>query len=127
MLPGGSKDNSANVQLYDVNLTAAQKWRVSHDQNGYVTFTNVGSGKVLDVSGGTSAAGANVQQYESNGSKAQKWILIEDKDGRKTIVSALSVSLGLDIAGANSSRGANVQLYTRNVTDAQSFNFYILV
>ena len=88
---------------------------------------NVGSGKVLDVSGGTSAAGANVQQYESNESKAQKWIVVEGKNGRKTIVSALSASLGLDIAGANSNRGANVQLYTRNVTDAQSFSFYKLV
>lgn len=124
---GGSKNNSANVQLYDVNLSNAQKWQVSHDENGYVTFMNVGSGKVLDVSGGTSAAGANVQQYESNGSKAQKWIVIEGEDGRKTIVSALSASLGLDIAGANSNRGANVQLYTRNVTDAQSFSFYKLV
>lgn len=124
---GGSKNNSANVQLYDVNLSNAQKWQVSHDENGYVTFTNVGSGKVLDVSGGTSAAGANVQQYESNGSKAQKWIVVEGKDGRKTIVPALSASLGLDIAGANSNRGANVQLYTRNVTDAQSFSFYKLV
>ena len=124
---GGSKNNAANVQLYDVNLSNAQKWQVSHDENGYVTFANVGSGKVLDVSGGTSAAGANVQQYESNGSKAQKWIVIEGGDGRKTIVSALSASLGLDIAGANSNRGANVQLYTRNVTNAQSFNFYKLV
>lgn len=124
---GGSKNNSTNVQLYDVNLSNAQKWQVSHDENGYVTFTNVGSGKALDVSGGTSAAGANVQQYESNGSKAQKWIVVEGEDGRKTIVSALSASLGLDIAGANSNRGANVQLYTRNVTDAQSFSFYKLV
>lgn len=124
---GGSKSNTANVQLYDVNLSNAQKWQVSHDENGYVTFTNVGSGKVLDVSGGTSVAGTNVQQYASNGSKAQKWIVIEGKDGRKTIVSALSASLELDIAGANSSRGANVQLYTRNVTDAQSFSFYKLV
>ena len=107
---GGSKNNTANVQLYDVNLSNAQKWQVSHDENGYVTFANVGSGKMLDVSGGTSAAGANVQQYESNGSKAQKWIVIEGEDGRKTIVSALSASLGLDIAGANSNRGANVQL-----------------
>ena len=124
---GGSKNNSANVQLYDVNLSNAQKWQVSHDENGYVTFMNVASGKVLDVSGGTSAAGANVQQYESNGSKAQKWIVIEGEDGQKTIVSALSASLGIDVAGANSNRGANVQLYTRNVTDAQSFSFYKLV
>ena len=124
---GGSKNSTANVQLYDVNLSNAQKWQVSHDGNGYVTFTNVGSGKVLDVSGGTSAAGANVQQYESNRSKAQKWIVVEGEDGRKTIVSALSASLGLDIAGANSNRGANVQLYTRNVTNAQSFRFYKLV
>lgn len=65
---GGSRSNAANVQSYGSNGTAAQKWRVTHDEQGFLTITNVGSGKVLDVSGGLFVPGANVQQYGANGS-----------------------------------------------------------
>ena len=43
------------------NGTNAQKWKVTHDSNGYVTLTSVNSGKALDVNGGVSASGTNVQ------------------------------------------------------------------
>lgn len=46
---------------------------------GYVTFTNVNSGKVLDVSSGKVENGRNIQQYLSNGTKAQKWIVEKKK------------------------------------------------
>lgn len=48
----GSKDNSANIQIYESNTTAAQKWKVTHDEKGYLTFINMGSGKALDVVNG---------------------------------------------------------------------------
>ncbi|HJA01653.1 MAG TPA: RICIN domain-containing protein, partial [Candidatus Collinsella stercoripullorum] len=47
----GSKSDGANVQIYASNATSAQRWRVSHDGDGYVTLVNVGSGKALDVYG----------------------------------------------------------------------------
>lgn len=123
----GSKANWANVQLWNVNLSSAQKWVVSHDSDGFVTFTNLGSGKVLDVAGASSVSGANVQQYEANGSKAQKWVVLNGKDGKKVIASALSSSLALDVQSANANAGANLQLYSRNGSIAQNFNFYRLV
>lgn len=52
---------------------------VKYDSMGYVTFTNVNSGKVLDVSSGKVENGRNIQQYLSNGTKAQKWIVEKKK------------------------------------------------
>ena len=58
---GASRSNYGNVQIWAGNGTNAQKWKVTHDSNGYVTLTSVNSGKVLDVNGGVSASGTNVQ------------------------------------------------------------------
>ena len=116
---GGSSANGANVQLYQSNDTNAQRWRVTHDSKGYVTLTNVGSGKVLDVNGASTEDGANVQQYASNGTWAQKWIAIKNADGSYTFYSGLHDRKVLDVYGGATSNGANVQLYAGNGTKAQ--------
>lgn len=40
---------------------------------GVYEISNVGSNRVLDVSGGSCDSGANVQQYGQNGTPAQRW------------------------------------------------------
>ena len=122
---GGSKANGANVQTYSYNGTSAQKWRVTHDEDGFYTFTNIGSGKVLDVSGGKAWYGNNVQQYGSNKTKAQKWIL-ENNSGRYTIHSAIDPMFSLDVSGGRAYNGSNVQVYVDNGTQAQRFMFIAL-
>lgn len=87
---GASRSNYGNVQIWAGNGTNAQKWKVTHDSNGYVTLTSVNSGKMLDVNGGVSANGTNVQQYDSNGTYAQKWIAVKNSDGSYTFQSALA-------------------------------------
>lgn len=67
----GSTSNGANIQLYEANDTAAQQFKVSHDSQGYVTFTNVKSGRVLDLNGAVVKDAGNIQQYTSNGTRAQ--------------------------------------------------------
>lgn len=118
---GASRSNYGNVQIWAGNGTNAQKWRVTHDSNGYVTLTSVNSGKVLDVNGGVSANGTNVQQYDSNGTYAQKWIAVKNSDGSYTFQSALAENKVLDVSGASTSNGANVQLYAANGTNAQKW------
>ena len=118
-----SRNDGANVQLWNSNLSAAQKWRVSYDSEGFATITNVASGKVLDAQWGSSRPGTNVTQWSNNGSRAQKWKIVTGDKGRITIVSALDSSIVLDISGARRSAGANVQLWTANGSDAQSFAF----
>lgn len=118
---GASRSNYGNVQIWAGNGTNAQKWKVTHDSNGYVTLTSVNSGKVLDVNGGVSANGTNVQQYDSNGAYAQKWIAVKNSDGSYTLQSALAENAVLDVNGGSSANGANVQLYTSNGTNAQKW------
>lgn len=118
---GASRSNYGNVQIWAGNGTNAQKWKVTHDSNGYVTLTSVNSGKVLDVNGGSSSNGTNVQQYDSNGTYAQKWIAIKNSDGSYTFQSALAENVVLDVNGGSSANGTNVQLYTSNGTNAQKW------
>ena len=118
---GASRSNYGNVQIWAGNGTNAQKWKVTHDSNGYATLTSVNSGKVLDVNGGVSASGTNVQQYDSNGTYAQKWIAVKNSDGSYTFQSALAENKVLDVSGASTSNGANVQLYAANGTNAQKW------
>lgn len=118
---GASRSNYGNVQIWAGNGTNAQKWKVTHDSNGYVTLTSVNSGKVLDVNGGVSASGTNVQQYDSNGTYAQKWIAVKNSDGSYTFQSALAENAVLDVNGGSSANGTNVQLYTSNGTNAQKW------
>lgn len=118
---GASRSNYGNVQIWAGNGTNAQKWKVTHDSNGYATLTSVNSGKVLDVNGGVSASGTNVQQYDSNGTYAQKWIAVKNSDGSYTFQSALAENAVLDVNGGSSANGTNVQLYTSNGTNAQKW------
>lgn len=107
---GGSKENSANIQMYMSNMSNAQRWTVSHDEKGYVTFSNVGSNKVIDVAGGNASSGTNIAQYVSNGTYAQKWIVAKRSDGSYLIESALRPGFYLGPRGGKASNGVNVEL-----------------
>ncbi len=115
--------NGGNVQLYASNSTNAQQWRVSHDSQGYVTFTNINSGKVLDVKSGSYSNGTNVQQYTDNGSRAQKWIVVPGEGGAYEILSALKTNVSLDVKSGNIANKVNVQIYRSNGTAAQAWQF----
>lgn len=122
---GGSASSGANVQIYQSNTTAAQRWRVSHDDDGYLTITNVKSGKVLDASAGSTSLGTNVQQYTACGDAnyAQKWIAVSNGDGSVRLLSAVWRQRTLDVAGGSLNSQTNVQLYASNGTAAQRFTF----
>lgn len=121
-IASGSKNNGANVQLYLSNGTTAQSFTVSHDAQGYVTFTNVNSGKAVDVSGGKVANYSNIQQYNSNGTKSQKWIVQKSGSGY-TIISAMDPNYVLDLSGGRIENNRNIQLYQSNGSTAQQWNF----
>lgn len=121
-IASGSKNNGANVQLCLSNGTTAQSFKVTHDTNGYVTFTNVNSGKALDVSGGKVVNSRNIQQYNSNGTKSQKWIVKKSNSGY-TIISALDSNYVLDLSGGKVVNSRNIQLYQSNGSTAQQWTF----
>ena len=120
---GGSTSNKANVQLYKNVRSSARMWKVTHDENGYITIKNLKSGLVLDIAGGAKKVGANVQQYKSNDSRAQKWIAIPQDDGSFLLASAVSPDLVIDIKGGKAVSGSNIQVYKWNDSAAQKFRF----
>lgn len=118
-----SKNNGGNVQLYEGNGTKAQSFTVSHDSKGYVTITNVNSGKVIEVNGDSAADLTNIQQNTSNDSYRQKWIAIKNTDGSIELVSALNKRFCMDLYSSRTVSGNNVDLYQRNNSNAQKWIF----
>lgn len=117
----GHTNNGANIQLYENNDTAAQQFIVSHDSQGYVTFTNVKSGKVLDLSDAVVKDGGNIQQYKSNGTRAQKWIVKQDGNGY-VVMSAINPNYILDLNGGSVRNGSNIQLHSVTGSNSQRWN-----
>ena len=117
-----SKNNCANLQLYTLNGTNAQKFNVKYLNDGYYEIKSVNSGKLLDVANGGKTAGTNIWQYESNGTDAQKWIIKKNSDNTYSIISKLN-SLYVDILEGTAANKQNIQLYTGNQTNAQKFIF----
>jgi GH25 family lysozyme M1 (1,4-beta-N-acetylmuramidase)/5-hydroxyisourate hydrolase-like protein (transthyretin family) len=120
---GASTKNGANVRLYKSNDTKAQKWKVTHDAEGYVVLINVGSGKALDVAGAKTASGTNVDQYTKNGTKAQRWIAVKQSGGGVKLISGVKGTTVLDLAAGKIANATNIRVYTPNGTTAQSWVF----
>lgn len=117
----GGKDNGSNVQIYTANGTPAQDWQITNLPNGFVTITNVNSGKCLDVANGATVSGSNVWQYQSNGTIAQEWLPVRQDDGSIVLFSAIGNGLVLDVQGGVIQDYANAWIYTVNYSDAQRF------
>ena len=120
-IANGSTANSANVQLYKVDGSDAQRFRIEHVSGDYHRIINTGSGKVLDVKGGKNANGTNVQQYAWNGTKAQLWRIEANLDGSYTLHSGVDDEKVLDLSGAKIYNGSNFQIYKSNGSAAQRF------
>lgn len=119
---GGGTADATNVQLYDANGTAAQRFKFTYyyDDGGYYTIQNVRSGKMLDVANADTKSGANVWIYGANGTRAQRWAVILLRNGLYSIKSLISGNV-LDISNGSLRNGANIQMYSPNGTNAQIF------
>ena len=118
-----SSQDGANAQIYnDNNESNAQNFTIQHVKDGWYVIKNIGSGKVLDVSGGSTASGTNVQQYAYNGTDAQLWQLINTDYGN---VYYIKNKLGcyLDVYNGDAKSGTNLWAYSFNASTAQRFTF----
>ena len=119
---GGSygAEDGTNIQIWNKNNTAAQRWYVERDKNGYYTVKNLQSGKVLDVQAAGTKNQTNVQAWEPNGTCAQKWRILKSNNGY-VFISNCSYKV-VDLAKADTNRGSNIQIYEANNTKAQQWN-----
>lgn len=119
---GNSKEDKANVQLYENNNSDAQKWKITKDSDGYYTIEHIGTGKVLDVPARNFANGTNLQQYTANESIAQKW-KIEHIRGAYYRIKTAASTYYVDVNGSGTNNGTNIQIYENTGNMNQQFVF----
>lgn len=120
-ISNGSLYSGANVQLNLLKRTNMQKWIITHDSMGYVSFKNMGTGMYLTANGNTKES--NIIQQTNSNDYNQKWIIMFDKNQNIKIVSALNSKLVVDVLYGNIKDGSNIQLYDSNNTNAQKWVF----
>ena len=122
-----SDANGANVQVFTLNNTLAQAFRLDATQminNGtYVIQSTVMLPMVIDVSGASCDSGANIQTWRSNGSGAQKFA-ITHLGGEIYQILNINSWQSLDVCCGSWDSGANVQQYAWNNTDAQKWRIF---
>ena len=111
--------SGTNVQIYDMNGTSAQSFRVKKFNSEWFTIEGTSSGKVLDVSDGRAASKVNVQIWEYNGTDAQLWKFEPVSDGYYQIKNKLGYYL--DVCNGKTSNGTNVWVYSKDGTKAQQW------
>jgi hypothetical protein len=109
---GGSPDPGTNVQIWECNGTAAQRWMVTPAGE---LRSAVGTNLCLEAENGGRASGTNIQINTCNGSREQKW----SRTGAGELRSGLAGNMCVDVDGAKRKNGTNVQLWNCNATKAQ--------
>ena len=122
-IKNGIISNYNGIQLYDTNLTDAQKWFVNYLGDGsYSIKTYSDINYSMDVYNASKTNGTNLQIFNYNKSDAQKWIIKDMGDGYYSVIS-LCNNLSLDVDNASTANGTKIQLYESNGTKAQKFKF----
>ena len=118
----GSAASGANIQIYEKNLSTAQRWALVPQRpvpvGTYVVRSALDSNAVLDIPGASKASGANVQLYGSNDTNAQIWHIksFEQSTGLCSIFNVNSEK-ALNVYGNIPADGTNVQQYTYSEND----------
>ena len=122
---GASKDNGANVQLYEYSNVAQKKFKITYLEDGYYEIIATHSNKALDVKYASKSKGANVWQWEQNKSDAQKWIIKDAGKGYYNIISKCN-GLYVDVLNAKAENYTNIQMCDGNGLAAQKFKFVLI-
>ena len=108
----GSKDDGANVQLWDNNKSTAQQFTFVNATGGYWYIKNVNSGKALDVKKGEDKRKTNIQQYQINLTIPQQFKIVDDKEGYVYIMTKGGNCLSSETI--HGQKGSNVLLWSKN-------------
>ena len=121
---GGSKENRANIQIYEKQVANRQKFKVEYLGDGTYKIMAVYSSKVLDVQGDGKVAETNVCQYTPKNPipNNEKWIIKEAGGGYYYIISKSS-GLYLDLYGGIAHNGTNIQIFAGHGGNSQKFKF----
>lgn len=115
-----SKDNGANVQLWDNNGVTGQIWKFVEESEGVYRIKNAYSDKYLGLdSNHKNEEGCNVLQLSSSGRDDQLW-RAEVYNNKLMFINVHS-NYVLDCYGGYADNGTNIQVWSRNNSKAQLF------
>lgn len=119
-IPGGSKENKTQIQLYKANQSNAQRFQFNRQTDGSYEIVNVNSGKALDVYAAEASNGAVVDQYTRNGSSAQRWFIRQADGGAYYLQSALG-NFALNLKDTTGSNGTAINISVPGAVRSQQF------
>lgn len=117
-------NGSGNAVQVSSGTAVNSLWTVSIVGGSYL-LTNVGTGRVLDVTNAKTSAGTNVGTKAYTGSTNQRWNLVSTvpiPNGTYIIRSKAASSKTIDIAGGATANNANVDLWDYHGGGNQKFN-----
>ena len=117
---GASKEDGANVQIWQNGNVSNQRFNIVYVRDGYYKIISENSGKVLDVANASKDDGSNIQQFTENGTAAQLWEIKDVGNGYYSFFSKCNGKC-LDVSGGIVENGRNIQIFTSNGTNAQKF------
>ena len=106
----GSHTSGTNLQLYTLNNTEAQIFKISRYADGSYLIQNAASALTVDVANGVFQNGQNVWMANYNGSAAQKWNFVKVSDNTYAIYVS-GTNLVLDATGGNAANNTNIELW----------------
>lgn len=121
---GTTEGSNVSQQALDPTDPAAQ-WVPSYT-GGLITFENVASGLMLDVTGCGKKDGTNIEIWTENTSPAQRFSLSSTypiKDGCFFIEFAIDEAQVVDVSGKSTKSGGNVISYANNKGANQKWYF----
>ena len=119
-----STADGAALDIWDINGTVAQKWKVTANGDGTYTLVNPNANKALDVYHSSTTDGAAVDIWDVNGTGAQKWQINSNSDGTYTLVNPES-NKALDVYSASTADGGKIDIWDINGTVAQKWKFVL--
>ena len=105
-----SQEAGANLQVYEINNSNAQKFKITKRTDGTYKIANIRSGKVADVLGATFVNGTNVQMWDDTDNAAQKWTFTK-RDNNSYSIYLAATNFVIDLTSANASNGGNIEIW----------------
>ena len=117
-ITNGSKENMANLQLYEYNNSKSQQFEIKYNsENKYYTIKCLCSNKYLTVDYNNEC---NIVQTDENKLFNQRWYIVKKGDNYEIISYN---SLLMDVNGKGQDLGTNISCFVRTGNLNQQFQF----
>ena len=117
----GSKEDGAQIQLWDYLNASQQKFEIKYGNDGYYTIKSLYTGKVLAVSDNKVTNGTTIVQKSEENLDSEKWIIIDEGNGEYSINSK-SNNLCIDTPDWDAVNGKKLVMHDWNGGTAQKYN-----